>query len=103
MSHVKLTSTLKSLISARHAHSTPLPLPPTKALHSLFNSYVQKGQEHGVQKDACLTVGTAAIMSMNCPPALEELWKFAGNRFGGKLEQRVEDAEVSASEYLGAV
>ncbi|WVR09260.1 hypothetical protein IAU60_006325 [Kwoniella sp. DSM 27419] len=85
MSPVKLSQGLKSLINLPSAVPTPLPAPPAAVTAKLFDS-IRSAAPASVSRHAWLTLGTAALVTLNSPDTICQLWDYAG--------ERKEDAEV---------
>ncbi|WVQ84526.1 hypothetical protein IAT38_006680 [Cryptococcus sp. DSM 104549] len=77
MSHVRLSPTLKTLLALPSSRPNAIPSPPASAIAALFNS-IRHSAPASLSKDAWLTLGTAAIFTVNAPEALGHLWDYAG-------------------------
>ncbi|KAK8843937.1 hypothetical protein IAR55_006729 [Kwoniella newhampshirensis] len=76
---VKLSPTLKSLLALPSARPGGIPSPASPVIAKLFDSIRSKAPSD-LGKDAWLTLGTAAIMTVNAPDALGHLWDYAGRK-----------------------
>ena len=92
---VKLSPALKALISSPAAKGSALPSPGASAINDLFGKIVKTGEQNGVSKETWLTLGTAAIMTVNSPPALGHLYDFAAG--SGDVKEKGQVAAVSGS------
>ncbi|WWD15582.1 hypothetical protein CI109_100004 [Kwoniella shandongensis] len=79
MAAVKLSPTLKSLLALPAARPSAIPSPPLPVISNLFDSIRSKAPSN-LGRDAWLTVGTAAIMTVNATEALGHLWDYAGKK-----------------------
>ncbi|GAA5867795.1 hypothetical protein JCM8547_005239 [Rhodosporidiobolus lusitaniae] len=86
MASVRLSNALKSLIAAPHAAGGPLPAPPQVATTALFE---RLADEKRVGEATWLTIGTAALVTLNSPATLTALYSFAV----GRLESQQAKAE----------
>ncbi|BGP18617.1 hypothetical protein JCM10213_006173 [Rhodosporidiobolus nylandii] len=96
MASVRLSPTLKTLISAPHAQGGPLPAPSPAATARLFEDLATSGEAHGLGARAWLTLGSAACVTLNSPASLCALYTFVASRASGEdaPEKRVEYAAV---------
>ncbi|ORY38315.1 hypothetical protein BCR35DRAFT_311521 [Leucosporidium creatinivorum] len=85
----KLSSSLKALIAAPHAHGNALPAPPLALTNALFNELEGSASSKGVGKAAWLTLSTSALVTLNSPETLGRLYDFAK---GEKKEEQVQCA-----------
>ncbi|GAA5899597.1 hypothetical protein JCM5296_006954 [Sporobolomyces johnsonii] len=77
MASVKLSSALKSLISAPHAQGGPVPLPSQAATTRLFEGLSRSAARNGLEPVTWLTLSSAALVTLNSPATLCELYSFA--------------------------
>ncbi|GAA5877134.1 hypothetical protein JCM1840_005666 [Sporobolomyces johnsonii] len=77
MASVKLSSALKSLISAPHAQGGPVPLPSQAATTRLFEGLSRSAARNGLEPVTWLTLSSAAVTSLNSPATLCALYSFA--------------------------
>ena len=91
---VKLSPALKSLIAAPHTFGSPLPSPGRRATTALFDNIRSEGEAGGVGRDSWLTLTGAALVTVNSPEGICELFDYAKERRGG-VEDQVMAAAVS--------
>lgn len=118
MASVKLSSALKALISAPHAQGAPLPPPAHAAVTRALERLASSAAAHGVAEATWLTLGvrissrslpsdtvadppsppqSAALVTLNSPATLCELYTFATSRLQLQGEGRTERAaEIAA-------
>lgn len=89
---VKLSPALKSLISAPHALGAAIPSPGRKATTALFDKIRTRGEAGGVGRESWLTVSSAALVTVNSPEGVCELFDYAREGKGG-----VEDMVMAAA------
>lgn len=77
---VKLSPAVKALISAPHALGQAIPAPSRAAVKQLFDNVRSRGERNGVDVDSWLTVSTAALVTVNSPATICELFSYAAER-----------------------
>lgn len=77
---MKLSPHLKALINAPHALPSPISSPGRSALNSLFDKITSKGEKYGLDHQSWLTLGTAALVTVNSPESVLGLWEYAKAR-----------------------
>ncbi|KAK4687969.1 hypothetical protein P7C73_g2150, partial [Tremellales sp. Uapishka_1] len=90
---MKLSPSIKSLISAAHAQPGAVPAPSRMVLTQLFDRIRSRAEQGGVGRESWLTLSTAGLLTVNSPEALCRLWDYAGDK-SASLEERVRDAAV---------
>lgn len=85
---LKLSPALKQLIALPSAKGAALPSPPPAAFKSLFDNIRHKGERGGIGRETWLTLGTAALFTVNSPDAVCQLFNYAseGNDTKGKVD-----------------
>ncbi|BGP42262.1 hypothetical protein JCM10449v2_006267 [Rhodotorula kratochvilovae] len=99
MASVKLSPTLKALIAAPHAQGGALPAPPRAAVTQLFERLASSAKENGLGEATWLTLGSAALVTLNSPATLCELHSFATSR----LQLQGEERTKRAAEYAAVM
>ncbi|BGP57243.1 hypothetical protein JCM8202_002085 [Rhodotorula sphaerocarpa] len=80
MAGVRLSDALKTLIAAPHAQGNVLPAPSQAVRTALFEGLASSAQRHGLGTPAWLTLGSAALVTLNSPDTLCALYAFARDR-----------------------
>ncbi|CEQ40681.1 SPOSA6832_02322, partial [Sporobolomyces salmonicolor] len=96
MASVKLSSALKSLISAPHAQGGPVPLPSQAATTRLFEGLSRSAARNGVGPVTWLTLSSAALVTLNSPATLCELYSFATRGLPECAERSQKASEYAA-------
>lgn len=76
-SSVKLSQTLKSLISTPSCRPNAFSSPSRSALTNLLNSIRSKSESNGIGPETWLTLSTAATCTVNSPEALCGIFDYA--------------------------
>ncbi|GAA5843200.1 hypothetical protein JCM9279_001892 [Rhodotorula babjevae] len=97
MASVKLSSALKALVAAPHAQGAALPAPPRAAVTQLFERLATSAAAHGVGEATWLTLGSAALVTLNSPATLCELYTFSASRLQLQGQERVKRAAELAA------
>ncbi|GAA5823210.1 hypothetical protein JCM11251_007525 [Rhodosporidiobolus azoricus] len=79
MASMRLSPALKAVINAPHAQGGPVPAPAEGIVKSLFE---RLSGEKRVGEETWLTLGTAALVTLNSPATLCALYSFAVGRAG---------------------
>jgi hypothetical protein len=95
-SSVRLSESLKALIAAPHALGSAILAPPRPAFQSLFNKISSTAEKNGAKNDVWLTLSTGALVTVNSPASLCELYDFASEKRGKDLKEQIRIAAVSA-------
>jgi hypothetical protein len=95
-SSVRLSESLKALIAAPHALGSAIPAPPRPAFQGLFNKISSTAEKNGAKNDVWLTLSTGALVTVNSPASLCELYDFASEKRGKDLKEQIRIAAVSA-------
>ncbi|KAK4695160.1 hypothetical protein P7C70_g8603, partial [Phenoliferia sp. Uapishka_3] len=77
MSGNKLTTSLKALLKAPHARGSALPAPSPVRTKALFDGISLAAKSKGLAHDTWLTLSTAALVTLNSPATLCELYSYA--------------------------
>ncbi|KAL8286671.1 hypothetical protein RQP46_004199 [Phenoliferia psychrophenolica] len=77
MSANKLTTSLKALLKAPHARGGALPAPALARTTALFDGISASARAKGLGHDTWLTLSTAALVTLNSPATLCELYSYA--------------------------
>ncbi|GAA5991662.1 hypothetical protein JCM10908_001082 [Rhodotorula pacifica] len=80
MASVHLSSALKALIASPQAQGGVIPAPSKAAATALFEGLASSAQKHGLGTPAWLTLGSAALVTLNSPDTLCALYSFARAR-----------------------
>ncbi|GAA5824973.1 hypothetical protein JCM3770_001414 [Rhodotorula araucariae] len=99
MAAVKLSPALKALIASPHAQGGALPAPPRAAVTKLFERLASSAKENGLGEATWLTLGSAALVTLNSPATLCELHSFATSR----LQLQGEERTKKAAEYAAVM
>lgn len=94
-SSVRLSDSLKALIAAPQAYGSAIPAPPRPAFQNLFNKISSTAEKHGARNDTWLTLSTGALVTVNSPASLCELYDFASEKQGKDLKEQIRIAAVS--------
>lgn len=94
-SRAHLSDTLKALIKAPHALGGTVPAPPTQTFRSVLTRISDEAERHGAGNDVWLTLSTGALVTMNSPASICELYDFASDKKKGDLQEQVRIASVS--------
>jgi hypothetical protein len=86
-SAVKLSPALKALIAAPHAMGSAIPAPSRAVITSLFDGIRSRGESGGVGSESWLTLSSAALVTVNSPETVCELFSYAANRKGDVQDQ----------------
>jgi hypothetical protein len=86
-SAVKLSPALKALIAAPHAMGSAIPAPSRPIITSLFDGIRSRGESGGVGSESWLTLSSAALVTVNSPETVCELFTYAANRKGDVQDQ----------------
>ncbi len=89
---VKLSPTLKALIAAPHALGSAIPAPSKAVSKALFDKIRSGG--HGVGDETWLCVSTAALVTVNSPAAVCELFSYAAEQ-ANDVNGQIRAASVS--------
>ncbi|KAM0751483.1 hypothetical protein T439DRAFT_324665 [Meredithblackwellia eburnea MCA 4105] len=73
----KLTNSLKTLLKAPHARGGPLPAPTPARTKHLFDLISSSAKSNGLAHDTWLTLSTAALVTLNSPATLCELYSYS--------------------------
>jgi hypothetical protein len=95
-SSVHLSQALKSLIKAPHALGSAIPAPPRPAFQKLFSQISETAESNGSRNDTWLTLSTGALVTVNSPASICELYDFASEKKGSDLKEQIRIAAVSA-------
>ncbi|GAA5974973.1 hypothetical protein JCM11641_006785 [Rhodosporidiobolus odoratus] len=87
MASVRLSPALKALIAAPHAQGGPLLAPSKAVTDRLFEGLASSGEKGGVGEAGWLTLGSAALFTLNSPETLCRLYSFATARRGQESER----------------
>ena len=101
-SSVRLSESLKALIAAPHAHGSAIPAPPRPAFHNLFNKISSTAEKNGARNDIWLTLSTGALVTVNSPASLCELYDYASEKQGKDLKEQIRIASVSVEPIRAA-
>ncbi|WWC64301.1 uncharacterized protein I303_106911 [Kwoniella dejecticola CBS 10117] len=74
---IKLSPSLKSLVNSPSSLPSPIPAPSIATTSKLFDSIRARAPSE-LSRNAWLTVGTAALLTVNSPEAICQLWDYAG-------------------------
>lgn len=74
---VKLSPTLKSIVNLSSALPSGIPAPSPAITSKLFDTIRSKAPPN-LSRHAWLTLGTAALFTVNSPDAICQLWNYAG-------------------------
>ncbi|OCF54407.1 hypothetical protein L486_07955 [Kwoniella mangroviensis CBS 10435] len=74
---VKLSPALKTLVNLPSALPSSIPAPSQQVTTKLFDS-IRSNAPSDLSRHAWLTVGTAALLTVNSPEAICQLWDYAG-------------------------
>jgi hypothetical protein len=96
-SSVRLSESLKALIAAPHALGSAIPAPPRPAFQSLFSKISSTAEKNGAKNDVWLTLSTGALVTINSPASLCELYDFASEKRGKDLKEQIRIAAVSGA------
>lgn len=89
---LKLSPALKQLIALPSAKGAALPAPPPAAFKQVFDNIRHKGERGGVGRETWLTLGTAALFTVNSPDAVCQLFNYASE--GADTKGKVDVASV---------
>lgn len=92
-SALKLSPSLKALIALPAAHGAPTPCPSRATTYALFDRVRKGGEAGGVGRETWLSLGTAALFTINSPDAVCELFNYATQ--GQAVKDKVHAAAVS--------
>lgn len=79
-SSLRLSPHLKALINAPHALPSAISSPGRSALYSIFDKITSRGEKYGLDHQSWLTLGTAALVTLNSPESVNGLWDYARER-----------------------
>jgi hypothetical protein len=91
---VRLSSSIKALIAGPNNIGSALPSPGKVISDKLFNRLSSKALAVGLAKDAWIVMTTAALVTVNSPAALCELYSFAATG-DDSVSSRIRTAAVS--------
>ena len=74
---IKLSHALKSIIAAPHALGSPRASPGRSSTSLLFNKIRSEGEAGGVGRETWLTLTGAAMVTVNSPEGICELFDYA--------------------------
>lgn len=74
---MKLSPHLKALINAPHSLPSAIPSPGRGALNGILDKITSRGSKYGIDHRAWLTLGTAALVTLNSPESVSGLWEYA--------------------------
>ncbi|BGP10034.1 hypothetical protein NBRC10512_004152 [Rhodotorula toruloides] len=95
MASIKLSPALKALIAAPHAHGGPVAARSAADIQSTLHRLANSARENGVGKKAWLTLGSAALVTLNSPETLCALYRFVTKDASG--DSRAETAAEYAA------
>jgi hypothetical protein len=96
---IKLSPTLKALIAAPHALGSAIPAPSKAASTALFDRIRSGGK--GVGDETWLCLSTAALVTVNSPDAVCELFSYAAGQ-AKDVKGQVRAASVSVTPRTGS-
>lgn len=91
---VKLSPSVKALIAAPHALGSAIAAPAAATSKALFDKIRSRGEAGGVSSDTWLCLSTAALVTVNSPQAVCQLFDYAAER-DASLPARIRAAGVS--------
>ncbi|WRT68801.1 uncharacterized protein IL334_005781 [Kwoniella shivajii] len=74
---IKLSPSLKSLVNHPSSLPSPIPAPKASTTYSLFDT-IRSNAPSDLSRNAWLTLGTAALLTINSPDTICQLWDYAG-------------------------
>ena len=92
---VRLSESIKALISAPHALGSAIPAPPKQTFHQALNKISSTAEKNGAGNDVWLTLSTGALVTVNSPASLCELYDYASEKKGKNIKEQIRIAAVS--------
>jgi len=91
---VRLSESIKALISAPQALGSAIPAPPKQAFRQLLNKISNTAENNGAGNDVWLTLSTGALVTVNSPASLCELYDYASEKKGKDVKEQIRIAAV---------
>ncbi|GAA6000540.1 uncharacterized protein JCM10292_000474 [Rhodotorula paludigena] len=96
MASIRLSSALKALIAAPHAQGNAVPAPSLASTTKLFEGLRSSAEQNGLGEATWLTLGSAALVTLNSPETLCQLYSFAASKLDGQDDKARRCATIAA-------